>query len=535
MNFLSAPLLAGAYLLLGLVFRLVGRRRRRRAFLVLHPAHRASLRRLGLRRAEDFLGLPAVIVSGHPGRHVARVRLGEGQGAVTAFLKVEQRVGWTVRLGNLLAGFGWSSRSVRELAVLQALERGGLEGPRWLAAGADPAGREFLLVRGDPRGVDLATLLRGLSGPARRREVARRLGEALARFHDAGFVHHDLYAKHVLLDPDTLGVCFLDWQRAFRRYALRPGEPARDLGALHATVPDELAGPAERLALFRAYLRAARIPPGRARQLLARVEAQARRLLARRHVREKRRPPPADGEQAWVCLDGEALCVTEAFRRSARARSLEGLALEAQPVPEGRPVTRRWLPLPEGRRMLLVRRRARPLAELFRAWLAGRPASSPEQRQSALLFRLQRYGVPAPRVLAMGQRPGPGGRLDSFLLTEPPADCVRLLAWLAHSRAGAGERRRVLYQAGALLRRLHEASCYLEGPPGCWPLGVRPGAGGLEVVLDGADGLRLVRGRRAARARRDLARLRRCLRGAGERWEALRAGYSFAEGLCREC
>jgi hypothetical protein len=41
-------------------------------------------------------------------------------------------------------------------------------------------------------------------------------------------------------------------------------------------------------------------------------------------------------------------------------------------------------------------------------------------RQAGVFFRRQKHGLPAPRVLAFGQRRPLPWRVDSFLLTELP-------------------------------------------------------------------------------------------------------------------
>ncbi len=219
------------------------------AFLEINPDYRDLLRRLGLLRAEDFLALPAVIVCGHPDRNVAQVALG----GVAAFLKREHRVPWKERLANAWSGFGWVSKSRREAATLRALRQAGVGCPDWIAVGEDDRGRAFLLLREVSGTVDLRHFLQRLAPPRDRHRLARRLGRELARLHDAGFDHPDLYAKHVLVDPDDGTFHFLDWQRSRRG---RPSwrQRCRDLAALHATLADDLASPRERLACLRAYL-----------------------------------------------------------------------------------------------------------------------------------------------------------------------------------------------------------------------------------------------------------------------------------------
>ncbi len=538
MDALSVPLpiLAGCLFAAGLVFGVRAWRRpgSRRAFLACHPAWRAFLRGQRLSEPEQFLDLPALIVSGHPDRNVARVTFGQGTGAVVVYLKREQRVSWRVRWSNFFAGFGLVSRSLREAQTLQALEREGLSGPEWLAVGEDDRGRAFLLVRAVPDALELPTALARQPDLAARRALARRIGSALARLHEAGFEHRDLYAKHVLLSAQSGTVHFIDWARARRRAFLSARVRARDLAALHATLADALVGRRERLLCLAAYVRALPGPARPAwRDLLARARRRARHLLGHRHVREKRQVEAQGEPQGWVCLDGEALCVTPALQRLCPA-GLGWLALDRQPaLASPAVVARRWLELPGDRLGLLVRRCVRrPLAHLW-VRLTGQALSAPEQEQATLLLRLERHAVPAPRVLAMGQRQVGPGALESFLLTEPARDTTRLEAWLAGPPRGpapAVRRQNVLRQTGALLHRLHEASCYF-GPEAMGGLAVRQGAGmAPELVLDSVESVSACRGRRPRRARRDRDQLRQRLRALGCSEEDVRL---FREGYER--
>ncbi len=276
----------------------------RQGFVETAPAHRRLLRDLGLTEAGQFLALPAVIVSGHRDRHVARVRLGRGAGAVTAYLKREHRIPWAIRLGNALAGFGFVSRSLREARTLQALGREALGAPEWLAAGEDGRGRAFLLVREVEQAVDLRAFLRDETDRARRRAVVGRLGRTLARIHDAGFANPNLFAKHILVQPATGAISIVDWERTWRRHGLGWRARGRGMAALYATLDERLLSAGERLACLRAYLAEAQKHPeeaevpgrprppsaprrrARLRLMLQELRAHSRHLLAKRHVRE---------------------------------------------------------------------------------------------------------------------------------------------------------------------------------------------------------------------------------------------------------
>jgi tRNA A-37 threonylcarbamoyl transferase component Bud32 len=488
------------------------RPRRSKGLLEISPRSRWFFRQLGVTEVADFLALPGEtphIISGHPDRNVARITFTADGEQWSAFLKHEHRVRWRTRAANAVAGFGWLSRSLREARMLQALQREGLPGPEWLAAGEDGQGRAFLLVREVP-GMELRVVLAAEKEPRRRRHMARRLGATLARLHAAGFYHPDLYAHHLFLDPATGSIRLLDWQRACLRRTLSWRERRRGLAALHAALDDALATAEERLLCLRAYWRISS-PLGISWQAAVRgIESQARRLLARRHVREKRQPPAPP--QAWICLEGQTLCVTPALQQRCGERLPDYLASGGEQHSADPSPRRRWPALPDAARALLVQRN-QPRSR--------RSSVSPEQRQAALLLRLQRHGIAAPQVLALGQRRAPDGQEESFLFTEPFADTCSLETWLAYRmrrRSGAAALARrwfVLRQAGALLRRLHDASCYLDFSPAGCGFAVRQMSGQPAVVLDNVDSVTPQRRRRPRQAVRDLRRMQQMLRWAG--------------------
>ncbi|MBA4062190.1 MAG: hypothetical protein C0501_00465 [Isosphaera sp.] len=408
------------------------------------PAFAARFAALGLGTAAGFLDLPGEVVGGHPDRHVARVEL---PGGPALYLKREHAVGWRDRLRNRLAGFGWASRSAREAAVLRELEAEGLSGPRWAAVGEDGRGRAFLLVEEVAGAADLRRVLgdTGLS-PAKRRALAARVGGAVAAFHAAGFTTPDLSAKHVLVAP-TGAVTVIDWPSARRVPAVGVADRVRALAALHASVADDLATPRERLRVLWAALRHARHVGevgGRFSDLARRVERAAAGRRGRRSVRDQHHAggPP----QRLVWLAGEQVCaipdVAADWPRPAVAAPFYGCepgTLDVQ--------------LPGGRAAVLVRGRSvAPLGRLG-AWLRGRPWRSPGATLGRVLFHLDRYGVPAPRLLAFGQRLTGRFGCDWFALHTPPDPPA------APDPSGAAELVR------RCLDRLHDAGCRPVGDP----------------------------------------------------------------------
>jgi heptose I phosphotransferase len=500
------------------------RRGRHRGFVVLHPDQRRWLRSLRLTEPEQFFELEALIVSGHPDRNVVRLLLGSGEQQRLVYLKRESRIRFGTRLLNFLSGFGWVAGPVREAQMLGALQREGLPAPRWLAAGEDRSGRAFLLVEDLPGTVSLMSALQDRPGFREQRALAARLGRTLAAIHRAGFFHRDLYGKHVLVGSADGELSLLDWQRARRRAWLSSSEIIRDLACLHATLPDELAGPRERLACLRAYLDSSG-KPSELRWWLSRVESAAARLRKRRHIREKRQLPRSE-KQEWIRLDGQGLCVTPALVELAEEQSLDWLRLERQPLPANAISDSRSLRLPGGEAVLLRQKSSVGLLQHWRGKLTRRSPVSPVLRQAMLLWRLERHGVPVGRVLAIGEHRD-GRQADSLLLYQPLDSLCPLTEWLTEPANPHAEK--LLYQAGALLARLHEACCYLEQPDA---LVVRVDPQTRELVLGLSPtigGVVLERRPNQARAWRDRLELRRQLSMAlgdgSSHWLHFERGY----------
>jgi tRNA A-37 threonylcarbamoyl transferase component Bud32 len=433
------------------------------AFVDIHPRYRRLLARHGLVTADDFLGLDGVVCCGHPDRHVLRVALGKGAKAVSAFLKREHRTRWRDRLANVWAGFGLASRSFREFTLLRRLENTEVGGPEAIAVGEDDNGRAFLLLRDLEGYQDLRQFLADMtpSTLSKRRDVARQLGAALARLHNAGFEHADLYSKHVLVSPapapQFLAFRFLDWQRARKQARVGWSKRWRDLAALDATLAEALANARERLLVLHTYLKACRAPLERRCGLtLAAAAWEVRRrslkLLGRRRIREMRQPALASGTQNLIWVDGEALLVTREFRDALGGKVPRWLADLATPGAE-----KELRPL--FRAQLLTRWASRPWRWLW-AWLRRKPLVAPALESMNVLFRLQRYGVVMPRLLAAGQKQVKPWQTQSFLLTEPLSDAVPLPQHLA--AVPAASRAEVVRRAARVLRQMHQANCYVQ-------------------------------------------------------------------------
>jgi hypothetical protein len=129
-----------------------------------------------------------------------------------------------------------------------------------------------------------------------------------------------------------------------------------------------------------------------------------------------------------------------------------------------------------------------------------------------MLFHLERYGVPAPRLLAFGQRLTGAVSAEWFALHDVPAEPLP-----AEIEPATAE------QLGRLLRQLHDASCQLtESPPAAF------GRNELEAIVRDVTGVRLVRKLTRQSRARDLARLVAALPRSCR--SATEAGYHF--GWC---
>lgn len=427
------------------------------SWVSIHPEHEQDFKRLGLETAADFLCLQGVILGGHPDRHVRRVELLREWGPpLVAYLKREHRVRLRDRLASVWAGLGWSSKSAREARILQEAARAGIGCPRVLAFGEE-TGQAFLLVAH----LDMADLRKySKAFPRQRRQVAKALGKELARIHAAGFQHPEVYAKHVLVRQDEDGhqFAFLDWQMASAQRRLTPSQRCRDLAALHATLADELVGPADRLACLRVYHQHANVKLPPLNKMARAVEGLSKNLLNKRRIRELRQLPLPHLAQNLIWLDGERLCVTLEFSKELAGEVPAWLQMPSMP--------RAWPCVQErdihhaGRTLHLTHRWFTPPAAWSLPGLKRTTFPSPEFEQVAALVRLQRFRVRCPRLLALGHRDVSGGKY-SFLLLEPVED-ARPLEELPSESTWSDC---FFPQLGRFLRCVHEAGYALKHSP----------------------------------------------------------------------
>jgi tRNA A-37 threonylcarbamoyl transferase component Bud32 len=395
-------------------------------YFEVNPIYEEHLKAAGLTSAEAVLMLPALIVSGHPDRNVALVRVGTGDGSLACVLKREHRVPWKERLRNACMGFGPVSKSQREAIMLKMVRQMGIGCPEWVATGEDDCGRAFLLMRELESAIELRQYLRNRTnnGPGSHLRLAQELGRIIARLHNAGIRHADLYAKHVYVDVRDSGIHLIDWQRSSRLRRLPWRDRFRDLAALDATLDESVVTAPERFACLRAYIDESDIRTRIRRTQLAqamRLVTRRRDALLRNHkVQEMRHSAQACARPRVIWRDGEALCVTEAFDKRVGASIPDWLRYDQTAV-HGRNAERS-LPIRAGGLRcaeLIFRRETRIFAGLS-AWLRGKQLVSSSVRQAGRLFREQQHGSGTRQVLAFGQQQRSPWCVESFILTEDP-------------------------------------------------------------------------------------------------------------------
>lgn len=267
------------------------------------------------------------------------------------------------------------------------------------------------------------------------------MARAVARLHAAGVHQPDLFFKHVLTDAAGK-ITILDWQQARLAKVTTAKQRARSLAALCATTPDDI-GRTERLRFLKTYLTAfgQRDWKPFARQILALAADLRKRPGIRRQLGQ------AEVAQPLVRIHGETVCaipaVADDLRSEAVIRQLHDATRSTPPAM-----------LPAGTHWT-----ARAYSRIL-ASVRGRRWRSPELKLARLVMHLERYGIPAPRIVAYGQTP--------------------ISAFVAYGQSPAGD----AMPLPELVRKLHASGVVLrELPASATPFAV---ADGMAVIRDPA-------------------------------------------------
>lgn len=439
------------------------------SFFITHTRFRDWLTRCGVTSADTLLSRRGEVVSGHADRHVVRIELHGGSSRRVVYLKREHVFGRRARLRNRLAGFGWVSRCEREAVTLAKLEDAGLPGPQWLAYGQDADGHGFLLVDELAGAIELREFLNEYTlSDEDRRLLCERIGRAVAELHGAGFGTPELAAKHLFVRPGVLTVSMLDWQSTSPPGPISTADRTRWFATLHATLADHLATPRDRFRMLWAYrrtLNVIRTKSGGERMTelfsatVRSIVQVASKLTDKSSIRLQRQSVSVDSSQRLVWLAGEAVvAIPEVAAVWPTQMICEPFYPNTQSPtpPDGH---RERVTFSDGRETVMVRfTTSDPVGRLLAA-VRERPWRSPGATAARILFHLQRHDIPAPKLLAFGQRTTSRTGGDSFLVGEMPPHASSASAYLADAIVPASDRRAVLRECGRLLRKLHDAGC----------------------------------------------------------------------------
>ncbi len=439
------------------------------SWIEIMPTFEAAFCERGWASAEAMLRVPGVVVNRHRTRHVEQICVEDGHGETHRFyIKKDRWVTWRDRFRNAWHGFGWCANAVREAATLQALAKHGIACPQVVALGE--ADREaFVVTRDESNKVDLRDWLRDACDIVCRSALADSLGAMLAKTHDAGFAHPDLFGKHVLVGPDACDnpICILDWQRTRHSPVLGWHTRRRDLARLDATLHESLASDRLRMRCLRAYRNAltdrACCPP--LPRLAEQIRHESDRLRGRRQIREARQLAIPGCDQQFVSMRDGRLLVVRSFHDDKKGRLPAWL-----------------LSWPDSDTEIQLT----DLDDSQRVWIEsasekrGVDWQLPELAHK--LFRLQRFHVPGVRLLAAARS---AERVR--LLTKSPATISLSQALQSASMDRCAELSR---QADDLIEKISAAGLGIDTPDSWWDiLGVTEGTG--QVILDHPD--RLIR------------------------------------------
>ncbi len=427
------------------------------AYLHINPAYKNALDRMRLTTPETFLQMSGVIHCGHPDRNIASLTL---DSTLPVYLKREHQVRWKDRLANFLGRFGFVSKSLREFQVLSKLQSLGFGCPEPIAAGENNKGQAFLLLREIADGKDLRTFLATIS-PSQKHQFAITLGKSIAHLHQAGFAHRDLYSKHILVKENG-SLCFLDWQRGCYHKEVYFFSRCRDLATLDATLSHEIFTDEDRGALLQAYLANCRACSNHysLRKFQHAISLISSRLSKRRRIQEMQHLPLKSGSQNLIWIDGEKFSVTREFAGEMRGNFTQ-FQNDFFIPPVDKSLEKSVIRIAGFKSACLIKRQSNCFVSYLWNLLRGKKVTSRELKQAALIFRLQRYNVLTPELLAVGQWQRSPWRMDSFLLVRNPSNAIPLKDWLREWK-GIKIKRDVLAKAGKLLRTIHRSHCSLE-------------------------------------------------------------------------
>ncbi|QVL32987.1 hypothetical protein KIH39_03465 [Telmatocola sphagniphila] len=420
----------------------------------INPRDLAFLHAVGLKHSTDFLNCPGEIVGGHVGRNVSRVILQGQNREIVGYLKREHQVDWKDRFKHAWEGFGFCSKSEREVRILQELELHDLPTPRWLAWGNNGSGKAFLLIQEESGSYPLKNWLL-TNGYSKR--LLGNLAQTLAGYHAAGFTQPDLLAKHVLVNSVTQECLCIDWQRSVCRNKFHYRSAIESLARLNASLPDALLSNTAKLYFLKKYcevLLTKQIGSTPLAVLVRDIERKTRTFRNSRAILQESRQLESASEQRLIWLDGEALCLIPEI---ATGLSPDTARVLFYP-PEER--TEKKFCFAERSVRLLRESNSNCLRRLF--YLKSLRRILMPMVTARIAFHLQRAGLAVPKLLAFGLDTENKCETHSFVLLEEKGvlidDRIECIAELE-------SRRKIIRECGELIQRIHEAGCMLRKSP----------------------------------------------------------------------
>jgi len=258
--------------------------------LLVDEAHAAAFAAAGLERLDDLFGLSGGQRLDKASLPSWRRRLRfELPGVGPVYLKQYASPPVGVQLRRILSGQARQSTARIEWLRMQWLAKAGIEAVKPVALGEEMAGpweRRSAVVTAALPGESLESHVRRFPERASR-ELIRSLASFVARFHQAGFIHRDLYLSHIFCKTadGRPRFCLIDLTRVCRPRWRRGRWIVKELASLNYSTPPAAATAADRLRFLRDYLGTRRLSPAQ-RRLVRRVVRKTDRIA--RHDARRR-------------------------------------------------------------------------------------------------------------------------------------------------------------------------------------------------------------------------------------------------------
>ena len=233
--------------------------------LMVHPDYRKTLVDNGLCDLGALLETPGENRLDKRGLASWRQRLvlalNTSNGVQRCYLKRFTQPPLRQQFKNLLAGF--ASTAEVEFHWIRKLTELGIAAPQVVACGSRRNGfREVasLLLTAELHGESLEKWLprRASSlGRSMKRSLSQSLAALVARLHNAGLVHRDLYMSHIFVatnGKNDINLSLLDLQRVARPRWRKWRWIVKDLAALNYSTPFSVATNADRVRWLKLYL-----------------------------------------------------------------------------------------------------------------------------------------------------------------------------------------------------------------------------------------------------------------------------------------